>query len=136
MRICLSTRVQSRGLGSGGGQKEVGPGVLNVAPRPRSSCGAHATVTGRVPRVCKCGRRGQRTRRGVGPTTALASGVRLARAANVDSCQPGWNRIRYASLSHSLSLCVSYHFEWDIRVRYLDALFGESFIIEEIINFN
>lgn len=36
----------------------------------------------------------------------------------------------------TLSLCVSYHFEWDIRVRYLDALFGESFIIEEIINFN
>uniref|UniRef100_A0A0E0BNP8 Uncharacterized protein n=1 Tax=Oryza glumipatula TaxID=40148 RepID=A0A0E0BNP8_9ORYZ len=87
MRICLSTRVQSRGLGSGGGQKEVGPGVLNVAPRPRSSCGAHATVTGRVPRVCKCGRRGQGTRRGVGPTSASASasGLRLARAANVDS---------------------------------------------------
>lgn len=75
--------------------------------------------------MCKCGRRGQRTRRGVGPTTALASGVRLARAANVDSCQPGWNRIRYASLSHSLSvfrIISNGTFEFDILMRCLEKV--------------
>lgn len=74
--------------------------------------------------MCKCGRRGQGTRRGVGPTSASASGLRLARAANVDSCQPGWNRIRYASLPHSLCFVSISNgtFEFDLLMRCLEKV--------------